>query len=69
MYTAGADCALRCGLTAVGREEREDDAHRQIIRNITKGVVHARVRHSVLECNVFKTKLAKWPIFGLRGST
>ena len=30
-----------------------------------EGMVHARVRHSVLKCNVFKTKLAKWPFLAM----
>ena len=27
-------------------------------------LLHAWVRHSVLKCNVFKTKVPKWPFFG-----
>ena len=33
------------------------------------GMVHARVGQIVLKCNVFKTKLAKWPFLAMEDNT
>ena len=56
--------------SCIVREIRALFAHySRISHHGAGGMLHAWVRYSVLNCNVFKTKLARWPIFATRERT